>query len=516
MAMKNRSAQFVSRLFFLALCSFLASPGVLAQDETGADWPYYGHDAGGTRFSPLTQINRQNVGKLKVSWIFHTGDISESGHGRKRSGFESTPILVDETLYFTTPFNRVIALDPETGKQRWAYDPKIDLDGDYGDGLVNRGVATWLDLTRDKGQPCQRRIFESTQDARLVALDAVSGTPCADFGKAGQVNLRDVQQYDSGWYHMTSPPAIIDDLVIVGSAIDDNHRTDMARGVVRAYDARTGALRWSWDPLPPNPPAASNDSNAKVFRSGAGNAWSVMAVDVERDLLFVPTGSPSPDYYGGLRPGDNKWADSVVALRAKTGEVAWGFQLVHHDLWDFDSASPPLLTTLRHDGKDVPVVIQGNKTGMLYVLNRDTGKPVFPVEERAVPQSDVPGELASPTQPFPVAPPPLAAHQMSADEAWGPTPQDREACRNTIKDLRNEGIFTPPSVKGTLMVPGNVGGMTWSGYAFDPQYGLLFTNTNNIVAKAQLIPREKYDQRGSHTEDGDYGDQTGAPYGPRS
>jgi quinoprotein glucose dehydrogenase len=511
MAMKNRSAQFVSRLFFLALCSFLTSPGVLPQGETGADWPYYGHDAGGTRFSPLTQINRQNVGKLKVSWIFHTGDISESSRDRKRSGFESTPILVDETLYFTTPFNRVIALDPETGKQRWAYDPKIDLDGDYGDGLVNRGVATWLDVTRDKGQPCRRRIFESTQDARLVALDAVSGTPCADFGKAGQVNLRDVQQYDSGWYHMTSPPAIIDDLVIVGSAIDDNHRTDMARGVVRAYDARTGALRWSWDPLPPNP--ASAQGKNPTWRSGAGNAWSIMAVDVDRDLVFVPTGSASPDYYGGLRPGDDKWANSVVALRGKTGQFVWGFQLVHHDLWDFDSASPPLLTTLRFAGQDVPVVIQGNKAGLLYVLNRDSGKPVFPVEERAVPQSDVPGEHSSPTQPIPVKPPPVARQAFSVDEVWGPTPEDREACRVMIKQLRNDGIFTPPSLQGTLVVPGNLGGMTWSGYAFDPQHNLLVTNTNNLVARVKLVPRSTYDQPGSHSEDGEYGDQTGAPYG---
>jgi len=502
-------------LFPLFILSILSARKNSAppENDSGADWPYYGHDAGGMRYSPLKQIGRENVATLKVAWTFHTGDISEGRGDRKRSGFETTPLLVDGTLYLTTAFNRVIALHPETGTQRWAYDPKIELDGDYGDGLVNRGAATWLDSARASDQPCRRRIFESTQDARLVAIDANKGSPCPDFGKNGQVNLRDVAGYHAGWYHMTSPPAVIDDLVIVGSAIDDNHRVDMARGVVRAYDARTGSLRWSWDPIAPNQPAAAPKENTKIFRSGAGNAWSIMVVDPERDLIFVPTGSASPDYYGGLRPGDNKWANSVVALRAKTGEVAWGFQLVHHDLWDFDTASPPLLTTVGHDGKDVPVVVQGNKTGLLYVLNRDTGKPVFPVEERAVPQSDVPGEVTSPTQPFPVAPPPLAAHQMSADDAWGPTPQDRDACRNVIKGLRNEGIFTPPSLKGTLMVPGNIGGMTWSGYAFDPQLGLLFTNTNNIVAIARLIPRTKYDQPGSHTEDGDYGDQTGAPYG---
>src|SRR5438445_7590494 len=301
-------------LAFLLFATSIAFVKIQARSADADDeWPYYGHDAGGMRYSPLNQINRENVSRLKVAWTFHTGDVSDGQGRRKRSGFETTPLLVDGTLYLTTPFNRVIALDPSTGKQRWVYDPKIALDGDYGDGLVNRGVATWLDAARANGKPCRRRIFESTQDARLVAIDAATGAPCADFGKVGQVSLRDVPRYDAGWYHMTSPPAVIDDLVIVGPAIDDNHRVDMARGVVRAYDVRTGALRWNWDPLPPNPPAVTTGSSAKIFRSGAANAWSVMVVDGERDLLFV-TGSPSPDYYGGLRVGDDKWANSVVAL----------------------------------------------------------------------------------------------------------------------------------------------------------------------------------------------------------
>jgi len=512
---RHRNAALLAEItFVLTICAVLAW-GTAYPQKTAPDdqWAYYGHDAGGMRFSPLTQINRENVASLKVAWTFHTGDLSEGGGRRKRSGFETTPLFVDGTLYLTTAFNRIIALDPETGTQRWAYDPKIDLDGDYGDGLINRGAATWLDPSRPASQPCHRRIFESTQDARLVALDAAAGVPCADFGKAGQVSLRDVLQYDPGWYHMTSPPAIIDDLVVVGSAIDDNHRVDMARGVVRAYDARTGELRWSWDPLPPNPTAAAAEGKAKSWRSGAGNAWSIMVVDPERDLIFVPTGSASPDYYGGLRPGDDKWSNSVVALRGKTGQLVWGFQLVHHDLWDFDCASPPLLATLHVDGKDVPVVIQGNKSGLLYVLNRDTGKPVFPVEERKVPQSDVPGEVSSATQPFPEKPPPLAPQTLSNDQAWGPTPEDRDWCRNYIARLRNEGVYTPPSLQGTLMVPGNLGGMTWSGYAYDPGRGVLVTNTNNLVAIARLIPREKYNDRSSRTEDGDYGDQLGAPYG---
>jgi quinoprotein glucose dehydrogenase len=501
----------VSRIVVLILCGVAAAlAGARGQQNGDAgDWPYYGHDAGGMRYSPLVQINRENVAKLKVAWTFHTGEIADGAHTRNRSGFETTPIVVDGTMYLTTPFNRVVALDPETGTQRWSYDPKTDLNLDYGDGLVNRGASTWVDAKRATGQACRRRIFEATQDARLVAIDAANGAPCADFGSGGQVSLTKVMDYHTGWYHMTSPPAVIDDLVIVGSAIDDNHAANMASGVVRAFDARSGALRWSWDPIPRN-----EGKTESSWRSGAANAWSIMAVDAERDLVFVPTGSASPDYYGGLRPGDDKWANSVVALRAKTGEVAWGFQLVHHDLWDFDSASPPLLATVRHDGKNVPLVIQGNKTGMLYVLNRDTGKPVFPVEERRVPQSDVPGEVASPTQPFPVAPPPLSPQQVSAEQAYGPTKGDREFCRKAISDLRNDGIFTPPSLKGTLMVPGNIGGMTWSGYAFDPRRGLLVTNTNNLVAWARLVPRAKYDAPGAHShEDADHGDQVGTPYG---
>jgi quinoprotein glucose dehydrogenase len=465
------------------------------------------------RYSTLSQIDRNNVSKLKVAWTFHTGDVSDASGNVRRSGFEATPILVDGKLYLTTAFNRVIALNPETGKQLWAYDPKIDRTLDYGDGLINRGVATWLDRLRPAGRLCHRRIYEATQDARLIALDAATGKPCLDFGVQGQVSLRDVPGYRAGWYHMTSPPAVIDDLVVVGSAIDDNQRAAMPAGVVRAFDARSGSLRWSWDPIASQPAAAANNGKPTERQVGAANAWSIMSVDLERDLIFIPTGSASPDYYGGLRPGDNRWANSVVALHARTGEIAWGFQLVHHDLWDYDTASPPLLATLHQKSENIPVVIQGNKTGFLYVLRRDTGSPVFPVDERPVPPSDVAGEAASPTQPFPAAPPPLAPQQISEEDAWGPTPSDRETCRKWIHEMRNEGIFTPPSLQGTLAVPGNLGGMTWSGYAFDPTRGLLVVNTNNFVAKVKLIPRADFFRAEVRAEDGDYAPQTGTPYG---
>jgi quinoprotein glucose dehydrogenase len=474
------------------------------------DWPTYGHDAGGMRYSPLAQIDRTNVTQLKLAWVFHTGDVSDGKHGKKRSGFETTPLVVDGTMYLTTPFNRVIALDPETGAQKWVHDPKIEMSWDYGDGLINRGVAIWTDRASEQRQPSKirthsrPRIFEATLDARLIALEAETGAPCQDFGKHGQVSLRDVPRFSRGRYHMTSPPTVIDDVVVVGSAIDDNAKADMPSGVVRAYDVRSGKLKWKWEPLV----APKEEHEAVAWRTGAGNAWSIITADAERHLLFVPTGSASPDYFGGLRPGDNKWANSVVAIRAGTGELVWGFQLVHHDLWDYDTASPPLLATIEQEGRKRQVVVAGNKTGLLYVLDRETGSAIFPVEERSVPASDVPGEFASPTQPFPTAPPPLVPQRFSLNEIWALNETERETCRKQVEPLRNEGVFTPPSLQGTVVVPGNLGGMNWSGYAFDPMRNLLFVNANSLPAIVKLIPR------GSPVKDrGEYAEQARTPYG---
>jgi quinoprotein glucose dehydrogenase len=480
-----------------------------AADRPIDGWPVYGHDAGNMRYSPLTDITRRNVGRLAVAWTFHTGDMVEGGGNRPRSGFETTPIVVDDTLYFTTATNRIIALDPESGRQRWAFDPQIQKGGSYGDGLISRGVATWLDPEVQRGEPCRRRIYEATLDARLIAVDGATGKLCEHFGRAGQVSLTDVPRYRAGVYHMTSPPAVVDDVIVVGSAINDNERVDAPSGAVRAFDTRSGALRWTWEPIPPNP---DNGGSSGTWRSGAANAWSILSVDPARHLVFVPTGSASPDYYGGLRPGDDRWANSVVALRATTGELAWGFQLVHHDLWDYDSASSPLLATLTRDGRTVPIVVQGNKTGFLYVLNRENGVPVLPVVERAVPPSDVPGETASPTQPVPAQLPAVTPQRIDVSDAWGPTADDRAACRGLMTGLRNDGVFTPPSVQGTLVYPGNLGGINWSGYAYDPSHQLLIVNTNNLPAKVQLIPRDRLRDSQRPREDGEYGLQAGSPY----
>jgi quinoprotein glucose dehydrogenase len=485
-----------------------------------AEWPYYGHDAGGMRFSPLTEVNQSNVAKLQVAWVFHTGDISRGENGRQKSSFESTPIMVDGKLYVSTPFSRVIALDPATGKEKWSYNPHIDLKAGYADGLINRGVSTWLDPARAAGQPCRRRIFIGTIEARLIALDAATGKPCADFGDDGQIDLKaGIARIDYlGEYEETSPPAVIDDVVIVGSGISDNNKVDMPSGVVRAFDARSGKLRWSWNPIPPNNTSKPPKPGVKnAWFTGAGNAWAPIMVDPGRDLVFVPTGSASPDYWGGFRKGDDKWADSVVALRGKTGQFAWGFQLVHHNLWDYDTAAPPLLATIDHDGQKIPVVIQGNKTGMVYVLDRDTGKPVFPVIERRVPQSHALGEATSSTQPFPAEPPPLVPQTLTATEAWGPTPQDRSACRAEISKLRSDGIFTPPSVKGSVELPSIIGGLNWSGGAFDPKNQLYVTFVNNVPFDVHLIPRRQIHEteRGFRTGRlrGELALQKGAPFG---
>jgi quinoprotein glucose dehydrogenase len=466
----------------------------IAKGAQTADWPYYGGDAGGSRFSPLAQIDRTNVQQLKVAWIYHTGDVSDGTKYARKSEFECTPILVDGTLYLSTAFNRVIALDPETGQERWSYDPKIDLNGRYSEGLMNRGVSTWAESKR--GSAIKRRVFIATIDARLICLDAATGKPCSDFGTAGQVDLRQGIKniVYRGEYEETSPPAIIDDLVIVGSSIADNDRVEAPSGIVRAFDVRSGALRWSWNPIPQDArdPASRSWQGDGASKTGAANAWSVIVTDPARHLVFVPTGSASPDYYGGERKGDGKWANSIVALRAATGELVWGFQLVHHDLWDYDTASPPLLATVVRKGKRIPAVIQGNKTGSLFVLDRETGSPIFPVEERAVPQSKSAGEQTSPTQPFPASLPPVSPQRLSLDDAWGLTPADRQACRERMSKLLYEGIFTPPSVSGSLVYPGNIGGMNWSGYAFHPDAQVLVTNTLRLPFEVHLIPRDQY------------------------
>jgi quinoprotein glucose dehydrogenase len=470
--------------------------------DTG--WASYGHDAGGTRYSAAMQINRDNVGQLKVAWTYRTGALDGIDDDLKRNAaFEVTPILVDGRLYLSTPFDHVIALEPETGKKIWEYDPKLNTHG-FSE-TTSRGVSAWKDSAGRAGQACRLRIFIGTLDARLIALDGETGKSCADFGANGQVDLtKDVNLRDAGQYQVTSAPAIAGDLVITGSAIGDNRAVELERGIVRAFEVRSGKQRWSWDPIP----WASKNSP----RTGAGNAWSTLSVDAEHDLVFIPTGSASPDYFGGFRRGDNKWANSVVALHASSGEFVWGFQVVHHDLWDYDVASQPTLFSWRDGTLAVAIT---TKMGRVFVLNRLTGEPLLPVEERPAPKSDIPGEDASPTQPASTIS--MVPEKLGPEDAWGRTPEEKEACAEKIRAARSEGIFTPPSVKGSIVFPGSVGGVNWGSAAYDPQRHLLVMDTNRLAILVRLIPREKYDEdfKASTTNDrlhGEWGRQAGAPY----
>ncbi len=494
---------------------------LLAQSAKNAsiDWPYYGGDAGGSRYSSASEINRSNVSKLSVAWTFRTGDVSDGSRGMRKSKFEATPILFHGSLYVSTPFNRVIALDPATGIERWSYDPKIDLTTRYSESLVSRGVTSWEDGRAREGSPCKRRIFLGTLDARLISIDADRGQPCLAFGESGQVDLkRGVTIVDAGQYEITSPPAVLNDIVVVGSAIGDNRQVDVEHGIVRAFDARSGQLKWSWDPIPrsANSPAWKTWTPDGASRTGAANAWSVISADAARDLVFIPTGSAAPDFYGGERPGKNLYANSVVAIRAATGKVVWHFQVVHHDLWDYDVASQPLLTTVKRNGRDVPAVVVNTKMAHVFVLNRETGEPLFPVEERPVPKSDVPGEEASPTQPFPVLPPPLHVQSLPLDKLSG-DPSEQSACREQMLAMRYEGIFTPPSLKGTIVYPGYTGGVNWGSAATDKSRGVMVVNVNQVAMWVRLIPRAEFaDKRTEATRlqiDAEFAPQRGTPYG---
>jgi quinoprotein glucose dehydrogenase len=386
--------------------------------------------------------------------------------------------------------------------------------------VTSRGVSAWVDSVRSESTPCHTRIFLATFDARLIALDGRSGAPCADFGSAGTVDLhvgvRGAERL-AHEYHVTSPPAIVDGLVIIGSSIFDNLHAEAPSGVVRAFDARTGGLRWAWEPLRDALPASADSATrAKSrFRSGAGNAWGLFAVDVERDLVFIPTGSPSPDHFGGMRPGPNANANSIVALRGSTGQLVWSFQLVHHDLWDYDAAAQPVLTTVTRNGITTAVVMQASKTGDVFVLDRDTGAPIFPVTERIVPRSDVVGEQASRTQPFPSTHA-VVPQGLRPSDAWGLTAFDREWCERRIRSLRSEGIFTPPSLSGSIEFPGFLGGVNWGGIGVDRPRGVAIMNTIRVATVVTLLPPDSVGEDARRAGgDAAVAQQDGAPYGSR-
>ncbi len=471
------------------------TPEPVDLDGPVAEWREYGGDKGGLRFSPLTQITPENVSDLEVAWVHRHGDISDGSDGTSRTSFNATPIMVEDSLYFCTGFNRVFALDAETGAERWVFDPVQQLtkmEGPY--NRTCRGVAYWKSADPSESGACRERIFTGTLDAQLIALDARSGRPCPGFGEAGRVALREDVGAGEPWeYYPTSPPLVVRDVVVVGALVADNLRSDAPAGVVRAFDARTGALRWAFDPLPPGWRPPDSASGGPAYQLGTPNVWSILSGDPERGLVFVPMGNASPDYFSGNRRGLDHYSSSTVALDAETGEAVWRFQTVHHDIWDYDVAPQPTLADVPVDGRRVPAVVQATKMGFVFVLDRETGEPLFPVEEKPVPARTVPGETVTPTQPFPTHIRPLHPLELRPEDAWGFTRWDRDACRDIIASLRNEGVYTPVSFEGSLHYPGSAGGVNWGSVAIDPERDVMFVNTMRVPSVVTLIERAEYE-----------------------
>ncbi len=472
----------------------------VAVEATAQEWSYYGATQSGTRYSALKQIDRSNVEDLEVAWIYRTGELSRfTATQVKQQSFENTPILLDGSLLVCTPTGRVAALNPANGREKWVFDPNhYPLPADIHFPKC-RGVSHWLDPVAADNALCKHRILYGTWEFKVYAIDLKTGRRCPDFGDNGVIEFKtDKALVPREFIYFPSPPAVVDDVVIFGSMIFDNLRADAPSGKVRAIDARSGELRWEFDPVPrdSDDPAMATWLENSAGVTGHGNVWSMMSVDEERGLVFLPTTSPSPDFYGGQRPGENRYTDSLVALRGKSGEMVWHYQIVHHDVWDYDLPAQPILVDIPRDGRVIPAVIQLTKQGLIFVFNRETGEPLFPIDERPVPQGGVAGEWLSPTQPVPRFPPPLVAQGVGPEDAWGFTFIDRRSCRKKIEALRHDGMYTPPSLQGTVLMPPFAGGANWSGGAYDPSHHLLIVNTLNMPAVAKLVPRS-----GSNAED---------------
>lgn len=497
-----------------------------APDGIGGSWTAYGADGKGTRYSSADQITKENVTDLEVAWLMKTGAFKGREGDRSNSAFEATPILVEDKLVFCTQFQQVIAVTPDTGEEIWRFDPDVPSGGLPANQYSCRGVSYWPGAgpRPDSDGPsagagrqlCQSRLFVGTLDSRLIALDTETGKACADFGDGGQVSIKPSTELRwPGEMQITSAPAIIGDTVVTGSAIGDNLRTEAPFGTVHAFDVRSGARKWSFNPVPKDPadPARSSWAGNSADVTGHANVWSTIAVDEKRGLVFLPTSSPSPDYYGGNRVGDNRYANSVVALNGETGAVAWHFQTVHHDVWDYDVPAQPGLYEVWRDGKAHDVVAQVTKTGLVFVLDRDTGEPFLPIEERPVPQGGVAGEVLSPTQPFPVLTPAVVPNRLEPEDAFGITVWDKMICADKIRGLRREGLFTPPSTGGTLSYPFTGGGANWGSAAYDPARNLLVVNMSNAGLFVYLEEKRGVETASmSITDDAEFAPMEGAPY----
>ena len=468
----------------------LAFVAVAASSVAGNQWPHYAADQAATHYSPLDQITAANVSRLAVAWEWKPGEKLLPEFGTRPGAFQNTPLMIDGVLYVSTPYNQVAALDAGSGRELWRFDPKAYEDGQppNGQGFAHRGVAAW------QSPSTPLRIFLNSR-YRLFALDARSGALVEDFGTKGVVDLGEglVWPINKKHYTNTSPPVVFKDLVIVGNGVGDRltYRNDPP-GDVRAFSARTGKLVWKFNTIPQRGEFGNNtwDNGSWQF-TGHTNVWAPMSLDESRGLLYMPVSTPSNDYYGGRRPGQNLFAESLVCLDANTGVRKWHFQIVHHGLWDYDPASAPNLVTLTVNGRRIDAVVQLTKQGFAFVFDRVTGAPVWPIEERPVPRSDVPGEASWPTQPFPTRPPAFEQQGVTLDDAFDATPGLQAKAVAELKKYELGPLYTPPALRGTVALLGVWGGANWGGGAWDPETGRLYVKTSRSPSIFKMERFEK-------------------------
>lgn len=503
MSLHALASRWSALLITLLLLGGCQRPSI---DYTGpiAGWDEPTGTKGGGQFTPLTQITADNVQRLKVAWTYDSPDFSNgtdvSGSVHAKSNVVVTPIIAKDKLLLCTPHHRVVALNPHTGQELWSHDPKMNP---AVPSHFCRGVSVWHEHNPVAGKACQSRVLSSSGDGRLIALDLDTGQLCAGFGVAGTVNMKAaLGPLHETEYYNTAHPFIVNDLVLSGHAMRDSFRTNTGGGVVRAWDVRTGDLVWAFDPVGPKMKAvtAENAKAGATFTRGTPNVWSFMSADIENNLIFLPTGNASPDGYKGSPREIDHYGSSVVALNANTGQVVWHFQTVHHDLWDYDVGSQPVLYL--HQGK-TPAVAVSTKQGHLFLLNRLTGEPLFPVEERAVPQTDVPGETTSATQPFPTLPVPVLNEKLTEDDLSS-LPFVSQGCKETLAALRNDGPFTPPSLRGSLQSPGIAGGFNWGAGSINPKTGIYVANYMNMPFIITLKPRTDFRQPEENQDEVDW------------
>ena len=512
-----------------------------AQAPSGSQsWPAYAADNAATHYSPLVGIDASNVSRLLVAWEWAPAEQPRQEFGTQPGNFQNTPLMIDDVLYVSTMYNRVAALDAETGRELWSYDPKAYEDGQppNGTGFVHRGVAAWRPSTGSGQAPSAgsargaagaaagagpagpagpARIFLASR-WRLIALDARTGEPVTEFGDKGVVDLTQGLRRDVNRRHYTntSPPIVFRDLVIVGNGVGDRltYKGDPP-GDVRAFDARTGKQVWRFNTVPgAGEPGNDTWGNDSWRTAGHTNVWAPMSLDDARGLLYLPVSTPSNDFYGGDRPGANLYGESIVCLDAATGQRKWHFQLVHHGLWDYDPPAAPALVTITVDGKRVDAVVQLTKQGFAFVFDRVSGRPVWPIEERAVPASDVEGEKAWPTQPFPAKPPAFAPQGIAPEDAFDLTPELKAQAQAEMQKYRIGPVYTPPSTGGTLLNPGIIGGANWGGSAFDPETGRLYVKTSNQPALARITAGTTANSRAGESDAALAGTVGGATFTP--